>query len=811
MKGVQQIEHTLHNLASPKRGHTFWGLIVVFIVAGVLVWVKHGGWLKSPNDFMVAEGPDGLKNYMTSAWHVKHDSSYVHYGGMNYPFGEHVLFTDNQPIVSAAMQWWSRHVFDIGNNVIGIMNVFLVLSIVFGAIVIYLLLRKLHLPAWYAGLAALGIAFLSPQNNRFDGHFGLSHIWVLPMLLILLCRYEERQSRRYQSLLIGILIWFAAQLHFYNFGVSAIFLGFYTLFQILIDRSWRNVWTRVSHLTVMVLLPFAVLNVWLHWSDYCPDRPANPYGFTTYIGYWEGVFLPYEHFPMYKWIDHNIIKIRRIEFESQAYVGLAAFAFTLWLLFRRRFRLFEQGWESAAYHRVHKNYLRGVCFAAFAILLFGLGFPFAIKGLEWMVDYLGPIRQFRGLGRFTWAFYYSINVLLFYVLWNKSQRIQVSDSLIAGTKSRSEILAKLLPSVLKWSLILVPLAVLCWEAFYFQKHKPPRPVPNLAQRSVVATSPDHWLNKVDFARFQALMPLPYYHVGSENIWLELNYPLYQKVQYTALQTGIPDMGVNMSRSSVGRMVKSMQFALNACEPPALLSELPDNRPIALMIEPNKWDEVRGRYKHLVSKASPVYDGPDLKIISLVPDSVRAWSQEQAVSISAEMDRLANVDAKNGWRCTPASMWFEHLNFDSLTATAHIFQGKGAGEGNVGDTTWIWNKHIPKGHYFFSIWIKVDEDMGMTHEVKIVENRRADGREVNLKHEGLRFYIQTIVDGWALFDLPFEVYEDTSNLHIFLHKKNVRAPFWYDEVLIKDSDFTLYRREPGWVIRNDFWYKMPKEK
>jgi len=219
MKGVEKIEHTLHNLASPTRGHTFWGLLAVLAVAALLIWASHGEWLRAPNDVMFSKSSDGLKNYMTSAWHVQQDSGYVHYSGMDYPFGDHVLFTDNQPILCAGIKWWSKNVSDVRGDVVGIIHLTLVLSIIFGAGVIYLLLRKLHLPVWYAGLSAMGIAFLSPQYNRFDGHFGLSHIWVLPMLLLLLCRYEERQSRRYQSLLIGILIWFSAQLHFYYLGV----------------------------------------------------------------------------------------------------------------------------------------------------------------------------------------------------------------------------------------------------------------------------------------------------------------------------------------------------------------------------------------------------------------------------------------------------------------------------------------------------------------------------------------------------------------------------------------------------------------
>ncbi|MFM8487854.1 MAG: hypothetical protein ACKOCH_16100, partial [Bacteroidota bacterium] len=200
------------------------------------------------------------------------DAGYTHYEGMNYPYGEHVLFTDNQPVFSAALQWWSRHISDISADTVGLMNWFQVISMLIGAGAIFLLLRKLHIPVWYAGIASLGILFLSPQNNRFDTHFGLSHTWILPMLLLLLCRYEERFSRRYQSLLIGILLFFAAQLHFYNFGVSAIFLGLYTAYQILTDFRWKNIAKRSYHLIVMVVLPFTLLNLWIHWSDYCPDR-----------------------------------------------------------------------------------------------------------------------------------------------------------------------------------------------------------------------------------------------------------------------------------------------------------------------------------------------------------------------------------------------------------------------------------------------------------------------------------------------------------------------------------------------------------
>ena len=823
MKGVEQIEHTIYDLTHLKRSNTFWGLLGVLALASLLLWAKHGVWLHAPNDYMLTESPDGLKNYMTSAWHVAYDTSYVHYGGMGYPYGEHVLFTDNQPIISAAMQWWSHHVSDLDGQVVGIMNKIIAISLILGAGVIFLLLRKLHLPVWYAGIAALAMMFLSPQNNRIDGHFALSHTWILPLLLLLLCRYEERHSRRYQSLLIGILVWLAAQIHFYYFGISALFIGLYSVIQIFFDPSMRNIRVRLNHLVVMVLLPFVLLNIWIHWSDYATDRPSNPYGFTSYIGYWEGVFLPYPDFPFFKWIDENIVPIRRVEPEARAYAGMAGFAFTLWVIFFRRFRIFKPSWDEAAYHRVHKRYLSGIFITSFLLLIFSCGFPFAIPGMEWMVDYFGPFRQFRGLGRFNWMYFYVINVLLLYVAWNYGNRFKGFNSNTktapdnASNESNSDA-SQTQPSTVdrppstvkypwfRWVIVLTPLVLLTYEAFIFQKNKTIPLKPNLAQSSVaVAACP--WIEQVDFSQYQALMPLPYYHIGSENIWLDIDWLHFPRMQTTALQTGVPDIGVNMSRTSIGHMVKSVQFALGPYEPPVFLDELPDNRPIALMINPLKWEEVQQKYPHFIEMATPVFESPDMKIMSLVPDSVRAWARKRSAALSEEINSSAIISAGKNWKSDKQPGWFFYQSFDSLTTTEHIFQGKGAFTGNMADTVWIWDKPIAKGLYNINLWIYVKQDMGMTHEMKIFQNNLTDGHEINFRHEGLRFYLKSIVDGWALFDVEFTVYEDNSNTRIFLQKKGVFEPFFLDEVLIKPKDFTLYRSTPGWLSRNNYWYKI----
>ncbi|MBK8555526.1 MAG: hypothetical protein IPL65_07035 [Lewinellaceae bacterium] len=149
--------------------------------------------------------------------------------------------------------------------------------------------------------------------------------------------------------------------------------------------------------------------------------------------------------------------------------------------------------------------------------------------------------------------------------------------------------------------------------------------------------------------------------------------------------------------------------------------------------------------------------------------------------------------------------FTSTAYDSLPAS-RIFQGKGAFQGNMADTCWVFRQHLPAGYYYISCWMYANQDLGMCQEMKIVENRRTDGTEIHFQHEGVRFYLRSIVNGWGLYDIPFQVYDGDAQVSIFLQKPNADQVFYLDELLIKPADFPMYARRPGWIIRNNFWYR-----
>ena len=351
-----------------------------------------------------------------------------------------------------------------------------------------------------------------------------------------------------------------------------------------------------------------------------------------------------------------------------------------------------------------------------------------------------------------------------------------------------------------------PLVILAMEAYSFQSNKPVETSPNATQKAVLQQQKHHWIGKVDLSDCQAILPLPYYHIGSENVWKEFNYDHYRFITEMAHQTGLPDMGVNMSRTPIGDMVKSLQLVLEPGEIPAILADLPDNRPIVIVSLASLWENTVRDYPHLLEKAHIVYEDGEVKILKILPDQLRNHAEEFSQAIHREIQNAALTPVPGThWLTSTPHPEIHTVSFDELTTTKFHFQGTGAFSGLMSEPATLWSGALPKGRYNFTVWMKVNQDMGANHELHVVENAQSDGHEIHHQHEGLRFYIKSIVNGWGLFSVDVESYEG-GNMHFFLLKKGVNTPFYADEVVIKPAGVTLYRQEAGWVVRDNFWYR-----
>ena len=79
---------------------------------------------------------DGIKNYYTYLYHAKFDSSFHEFSGMNYPYFEHVVYTDAHPLFSYLIGK-----LGLANYGIGILNSLMLLSYPIASIFVFKILR----------------------------------------------------------------------------------------------------------------------------------------------------------------------------------------------------------------------------------------------------------------------------------------------------------------------------------------------------------------------------------------------------------------------------------------------------------------------------------------------------------------------------------------------------------------------------------------------------------------------------------------------------------------------------------------------
>lgn len=153
--------------------------ITLALASAIIICVVWGKIISAPNHWLLTSGGDAFKNYYTPAWYVANDTG-THFTGMQFPFGEHVVFTDNQPMLTWIINGIDNNIFPLQNNTIGILHILMFVSIWAGILLMFHILRYYRMPAWYAAWIALCIGLLAPQIERFYGHFALSYTVFIP-------------------------------------------------------------------------------------------------------------------------------------------------------------------------------------------------------------------------------------------------------------------------------------------------------------------------------------------------------------------------------------------------------------------------------------------------------------------------------------------------------------------------------------------------------------------------------------------------------------------------------------------------------
>ena len=756
--------------------------VVLCLLMFVSINSKFSALLKTPNTLLFSSGGDGLKNYMTPMLHVKNDHSYNHFDGMNYPYGEHVLFTDNQPLVSNILRFIQNNITDISQHTVGVLNILMLLSLFFSGIILYVFFRRLSLPHWYSLIAAISVAWLSPQIARFCGHYALSYEVILLLLLYFLMRFEDRTWK--WSMAIFSLVLFAPMLHFYYFGISAIFLSIYYFIKVIKDKSTFLFYSK--HWAIQVIVPFIFLNfIWLKIGNGVTDRPDSPYGFLHYVTVWEGTFFnPGSWF--YTFIDTYLIKIRAVsEFESINYIGFAGFLFVLvrvisWI-FTRKVTMLEDDSDLP-----EGNFLRTAFWASVILYLFSTGLPFKIPQLEFLLDYTGPLKQFRGLGRFSWLFFLVVNIIAFYEIYNWGKRIN-------NVEFRR----------IFWLIFLIIAA----REGLGNANRVGKPQSLYTSLESIGEPKENWIPYLDTAKYQAILPLPYFHTGAEYLGLDLNGDIFARNLFASYYSGMPSLGVMMSRTSWQQTLGSFPLGKPLYRVPPVLNNLPNQKPLLALVDKNWLQNAEHDYTILLSKGKKLHENAALVLYELPLDAYAKAIEEKKQGVMQEANNVMLL--RRGNLLTKDSIEnFVYKTFNE-NETPVRYQGNGAFLLENDKKITIFKGQMPNqkdGNYRLQFWLNLEQGKSVRHDFYIKEISK-NGEEISRLEHGVIHNIVGIDGNWILVQVPFEKKQVDSEIEFILFNDLPKSSTVYiDELMIYPENVIIYQTGLDTVMKNGRWYK-----
>lgn len=612
-------------------------LLYTFVVISVFYKI-----VQDPKQFLVTNG-DGMKNYYTFMYHIKYDTSYMTFEGMNYPFGENIVFTDNQPIVANTVKLVSKVFPSIHCHLPAVHNILLLLGLIIGGIGIFLCLRKLNIGFVFALISGAGLMLLNPQLNRISAHFSMFYP-ILPWMFLVWLDFFQDKNKLRASWWIAAMITVSGLIHMYYFITGAIFVVLGFVGYLLFYYKTTNVVNLIKLFLIQVVLPFSILTFFSSYFNHAADRPNEPWGFFSYHSYWEGLLFSYK-LPLFEFVNNNITKIREIDGEGKNYIGL----FGVFTIFYALYLLLSDFKKSISILKSRSiNAFLIFIFLSSALISFGL--PFTIKGLEWLLDYTGPFKQFRSIGRVGWVSFYAINLIAIPVIYK-----------MIKNHEHYKILRIAIPSIL---LI---------EGYTF------------AKKVVLYQSPldvyyctDTNNIPIDFSQYQATLPDPYFHIGSEcfswwdqaenvNLAFQLGYKYH-----------LPTMGVNMSRTSFEQAKMHNELIIQPYKVPEIVQILKQKSAKPLLVIESKLhiNDNRARLQHWTKDAPIVYENDQFRLKSLAlssfEETVKAYDgtaiSEDTISRKHRQNlTFTKIKGQTGWGFETSA------NADSLTPGEYTVQ------------------------------------------------------------------------------------------------------------------------------------------
>jgi hypothetical protein len=623
-------------------------LTIAFAIALITFSFSH--ILTDPAHAIPELGGDAAKNTFTYLYHSMYGKGYW-FTGMNYPYGEHIVYTDGQPLLSVTLA-------ALGNvsapTALATMWLLIGLSYVLCIVYIYRILVHYGahpLPAMlFAGL----ITIFSPQILRLQGHFALAYACLIPMVFYWSILYYEQKKLKY-CLYIFIAGAIMAFFHLYFAAMLLFWAASYTAGYMLLIKGERF-GNKVRHVMPMLLtciFVFVLLSLSIRATDPIHDRPETPFiTLETNTHIKQIVSSAYSPIWQYALKQHFVPALADNQDEGYLYLG-AVMGFVLVI------SLISFAARKAKKQQPAKDAFPTIwIFMAVVVLLLGMGIPFKWH-MQWLMGIIPALKQFRSMGRFSWVFYYIMAIYTALAICRFATRLMAQKKI-----------------ALAYGIYALTLGLWAFDASGYVMYT--RRLGAMARYNYDVTfskkdvqSWEAFLKEHDHkaSDFQAILLLPYFHVGTEKLWVgDVNWLISLGIR-PALQLHLPIIDVMSSRSSWGQAMKQVKIAAGPYADKPLLRDIHSTKPFLLLRYEGSYLDDDQRY--LLSASDYIGHLVDCNIYVCYPDRILANDKKmvaQATAIAANMHANDTcIDCAGGY-------YYDH--HDNGKAT-RVFFGHGA--------------------------------------------------------------------------------------------------------------------------------------
>lgn len=747
------------------------GAFISFLLVALIFGCFLQPVLEHPNGRLFANSSDGIKAYAVCIGHINNDTTYLNYENMNYPYGQSFIYTDGQFIFTNTLKFLSKPFPFFSKYAIGIFNLLIFLSYPLCAFFLTLIFRRLNLPGLYSILASCAITMMAPQLFRISGHITLPYAVCIPMSWYFMIRFFEEGKWKY-SLLITFLNTFWFFVHPYYQAILVLFnLIFFAFFALKSDKSGKL--TKALHFFLQIALPLLIAKIFLALVDHHTGRPETPVGFWLSIASWQSVFFPVGN--PFKEFFNFYVDLQNQNWEGYAFVGIPSAVLVIFI-FIRWIRYILHGDLKRVFYVSGENWLGFSMIAATIVLCYSMCIPFKWN-LDFVVERISVLKQFRALGRFAWVFYFVYSVYSYQIFYKMYKALKLRKAtLMAGT-----FLTLIFTFNFAYGYVQISQAT--EKALDNQ---------NQFNKAQLSESMAQLVRSVDSLKkdYQCLLPLPFFHVGSDNFQSNEAPGIINTSFVVSYHCNFPMMASSSARSPVPEAKKLMAILGPPFFKKDIEKDIDLKKPI-LILATN--EEMNADELYWFRRSQLLWNNTDYMLLSLNPADL---FNSQTDSVWSEFDSVYDslICQEPGFLVTKAG--YLYYNSTDLATTDTSVFGSGSLRGRKNRYS-ILMKDFKTGmnegtDYILSFWYYNAGDLISEGDFVISETDSLTGK---IKWICMKSPMRTnkINGNWSLVEMNFKISSGSKLISLFFPEiEHNYKEYYADEFLIREAGTDVYR-------------------